>query len=379
MGHEKPSWVYLLAVVLAVAIHLFHFKLWFAAHFMYGHILLVAFLISFILTPEVRQLAHKIGVLDHPGGRKTQRKPVALLGGMAIYAAFALAVVQNLSFTPPLAGMCIGATIIFLVGVLDDWLGLLPQTKLLGQIIAVLVMTNMGFWGGTVKQIVILVFVIGITNAFNFLDGMDGLAAGLGAIASFFYTALALATAQHDVAIVSVALGGACLGFLVYNFRPASIYMGDCGSTLIGFLLASMAVVGGWYQNERDVIVSLAVPGLILGVLIFDMAMTSILRFVEGKVRTVPELLAYAGRDHVHHRIEKAGFTVVGTVLVLYAASTALGLLALSVRAMAPFERTLTLALVILCAAALLPLMHRIERRSAPPPAAPPLTDPPPA
>lgn len=375
MTGDKPSAVYLVAVALAVAIHLFHFKLWFISHFVYGHILLVAFLVSFILTPEVRQFARKIGVLDRPGGRKTQAQPVALLGGMAIYAAFAIAIIQNLNFTLPLKGMCIGATIIFLIGLLDDAIGLLPQTKLLGQIVAVLVMTNMGFWGGTLKQTVILLFVIGVTNAFNFLDGMDGLAAGLGAIASFFYTALALATGQADVAIVSVALAGACLGFLVYNFRPASIYMGDCGSTLIGFLLASMAVVGGWYQDERDVIVSLAVPCLILGVLLFDMAMTSILRFVEGKVRSIPELLSYAGRDHVHHRLEKAGFSVAGTVFTLYACAAGLGTLALFVRTMAPPERNMTLGLILLCGALLLVVMHRIERAHAERAAAPnPLT-----
>ena len=357
------SLVYLLAVAAAVAIHLFRVKLWFISHFVYGHILLVAFLVSFILTPEMREFARKIRLLDHPGGRKTQREPVALLGGAAIYAAFALAIVQNLNFTPELKGMCVGATIIFLVGLLDDTIGLLPQTKLLAQIVAVLVMTNMGFWGGTAKQIVIIVWVVGITNAFNFLDGMDGLAAGLGAIASIFYTVLALSTQQSNVAIVSVALAGACLGFLVYNFRPATIYMGDSGSTLIGFLLAAMGVVGGWYQDERELVVSLAVPCLILGVLIFDMTMTSILRFVEGKVRTIGELLSYAGRDHVHHRLEKAGLSVVGTVLTLYAAAGALGLAALAVRRLDPGPRGATLGAILATGALLVAWMHRVEKR----------------
>ena len=354
---------YVISIMMAIILELFDVKIWFKHHFPYGHILLIGFLVSFILTPEIREFAKKVNILDHPGGRKIQKEAVPLLGGVAIYAAFSLAIIQTLDFTLAMKGICIGATMIFIIGILDDTIGLMAKTKLLGQIIAVLIMTNMGYWGGTEKQFIIIIWVIGITNAFNFLDGMDGLAAGLGAISAIYFTILAVITHQQAIAIISVALAGACLGFLIYNFSPASIYMGDTGSTLIGFLLASISMVGGWYQDEKQIIVSLSVPVLILGVLIFDMIMTSILRFIEGKVKTIPELLAYAGRDHIHHRIQKSGISSVNTVLFIYIISALSGLLAFFVRSMDNFSRIITLILVFIIVVLAIIKMYKIEKK----------------
>lgn len=351
------------AVLLVVTLEMFTVKTWFVTNFHFGHILLVSFLISFIITPEIREFARKTGVVDNPGGRKTQKKPIPLLGGMAVFIAFGLAIFQNLNFTIGMKAMCFGATIIFVLGLLDDTVGLMAHTKLLGQISAVLIMTNMGYWGGSVKQVVIIIWVVGVTNAFNFLDGMDGLAAGLGVIASLWFTVLAMVTGQLDVAIVTTALAGACLGFLVFNFRPATIYLGDAGSTVIGFLLASVGVIGGWHFEERNLLVSLGVPCMILSILIFDLLMTTILRFKEGKVKTIPELLAYTGRDHVHHRIEKAGFSVVQTVLILYCVAILTGGLAIGFRLMSLFWQQVTcvsLGVIVLLA---LRWMHNIEKK----------------
>jgi UDP-GlcNAc:undecaprenyl-phosphate GlcNAc-1-phosphate transferase len=137
--------------------------------------------------------------------------------------------------------------------------------------------------------------------------------------------------------------------------------MGDAGSTLIGYLLASISVVGGWYQDERSIIVSLSIPMLILGILVFDILMTSILRFVEGKVKTIPELLSYAGRDHVHHRIEKMGFNVVQTVFILFAVANFLGALALVVRVIDFSGLLLILFLLFFVVIMLIIKLHRVE------------------
>jgi UDP-GlcNAc:undecaprenyl-phosphate GlcNAc-1-phosphate transferase len=138
--------------------------------------------------------------------------------------------------------------------------------------------------------------------------------------------------------------------------------MGDAGSNLIGFLLAAVGVAGGWYQDERSIVVSLSVPVLILSVLIFDMVMTSILRFVEGKVKNIPELLAYAGRDHIHHRIQKSGFSTVRTVLIIYLISATTGLLALYIRTVGEFWRYSILTVVVLITVLGIVNMYKIEK-----------------
>jgi UDP-GlcNAc:undecaprenyl-phosphate/decaprenyl-phosphate GlcNAc-1-phosphate transferase len=168
-----------------------------------------------------------------------------------------------------------------------------------------------------------------VTNAVQFLDGMDGLAGGLGVIAGLFFAVTAYQTGQGYLFFLAAPLVGACLGFLPYNFRPggAQIFLGDSGASFIGFTLAGVAVMGEW--SDDDPLVALLTPALILAVPLFDIAFVGIVRVVTGKVHTLREWLAYTGKDHIHHRFEAAGLTKRQSVLLIYFIAGTLGLSAI--------------------------------------------------
>jgi UDP-GlcNAc:undecaprenyl-phosphate/decaprenyl-phosphate GlcNAc-1-phosphate transferase len=188
-----------------------------------------------------------------------------------------------------------------------------------------------------------ILWFVTVTNAIQFLDGMDGLASGLGVIAGIFFSITALQTEQRYLMYLSAALVGACLGFLPYNFRPgrAQIFLGDSGATFIGFTLAGLAVMGEW--AEGDPIIALLTPSLILGVPLFDIAFVGVARIVTGKVHSLPEWLAYTGRDHIHHRFEQLGLTKRQSVLLIFFLASTLGLSAILLRDATPREATLIL------------------------------------
>jgi UDP-GlcNAc:undecaprenyl-phosphate GlcNAc-1-phosphate transferase len=188
-----------------------------------------------------------------------------------------------------------------------------------------------------------VLWFVTVTNAVQFLDGMDGLAAGLGAIAGLFFSLAALRTGQPYLMFLAAALVGACLGFLPYNFRPggASIFLGDGGASFIGFTLAGLAVMGEW--SEHDPVVALLTPTLILAVPLFDILFVSVARVVQGKVRTLAEWLAYTGRDHIHHRFEALGLGRAQSVLLIYFIAATLGLSAMVLSEARPGEAWLVL------------------------------------
>ena len=302
-------------------------------------ILITALLISCLITPLVRVIATKIGAMDMPGGRKIHKEPTPRLGGIGIYIAFMTSIILNFHFSLALKGVVIGGTIIFLMGVIDDIKGLKASIRLIGQLIAVMILikcgvvlntfphTNMGY----IWNILLTIFwVIGIINALNFLDGMDGLAAGITAISSFMFFIIALSTGQHYLGYLAIALIGTCIGFLFYNFKPASIFLGDSGSTLLGFLLASFAVIGWW--AEKNILVALGIPVLILGVLIFDMIYITVSRIASGRAKNFTEWIECAGKDHLHHRLFNLGLSEKQTVLMIYLISLVLGISALVLR-----------------------------------------------
>jgi len=307
----------------------------------WAYLLLLAFGIGYVLTPPVHWLAHRLGMVDVPRGRKAHQRPTALLGGAVVYLAFAVTVLWNFSFSTQLKGVALAGTLIFLMGLVDDWRGLSAPVKLVCQLGAVAILIQYevvisffphGFWGDAGEWFLTALWVVGITNAVNYLDGMDGLAAGSCAINAFFFSLVALQSHHDFMVYLALPMLGSCLSFLPYNFRfrqPAHIFLGDAGSNFLGFMMASLGIMGDWAGDE---LVKLIVPVLILGVPIFDMSFTSFMRVWSGQVRSVGQWLSYAGRDHIHHRLEALRIGRGGAVLVIYAVTTWLGLSALVLR-----------------------------------------------
>ena len=300
---------------------------------------LLSFAVGYVLTPVVHALAHRFGVLDVPRGRKAHKAPTALLGGVAVYAAFALTVLRNFSFSVELKGVALGGTLIFAIGLIDDYRELPAKVKLLAQLVAVGILIQYGvvisflpdtIWGNLGEWLLTAFWIIGITNAVNFLDGMDGLATGMCGIMAAFFSLVALQNQQVFMAYLALPLVGACLGFLPYNFRvsrPAAIFLGDSGSTFLGFMMAALAVMGNWAFDHT---VRLIVPVLILGVPIFDMTFTTFMRLKTRQVRGFREWLEFTGRDHIHHRMADLRIGSTRAVLSIYAVTVWLGLSALA-------------------------------------------------
>lgn len=293
---------------------------------------LAAMLLSLAVTPVVRFWGYQWGILDRPNARKVHHDPVPRLGGLGIYFSFALVLLVMWPW-PEAAKFLIPAGLMFLVGLLDDIHDLRPVIKLAGQVAAAVVlallgvriqfMTNplggmiyLGWWGIPLT----ILWVVGLTNVVNLVDGLDGLAAGVVFIAAASVFFVGLAGGQTLVALLAVILAGAMLGFLPYNFHPASIFLGDGGSQVAGFLLAAIAAAGA---VKGPTTLALGVAIMALGVPIFDTFFAVVRRFWSGRPIYV------ADRDHLHHRLLARGFSQREAVLLVYGMTTLLGGLAL--------------------------------------------------
>ncbi len=274
---------------------------------------LVAFLASFGLTPFVRMLASRSGAIDYPDARKTHHAPTPRLGGVAVLSGLVLALGRSARIDDELLTIAVCALALMLAGALDDTRGVSARLRLLLQVVCALIIIGAGVRlnllpgtaGAAVNVALSILWIVGITNAYNFIDGLDGLAASLGALIAVLLSLVALRGGQPDLQAVCLALAGALLGFLPHNLRPgrsATIFLGDSGSASVGFLLAALAIKGDW--AERDPLVALAAPVLIFSVLIYDMIQTTILRIVGGRVRSFRDWVEYVGRDHIHHRFQ---------------------------------------------------------------------------
>jgi UDP-GlcNAc:undecaprenyl-phosphate GlcNAc-1-phosphate transferase len=305
----------------------------------WAYLVALAFALGLVGVPVVRALARWWGVLDRPAARKVHVVATPLLGGAAVYAAFAATVLFNFTFSRELKGVALGATLLVVVGVLDDLLDLAARWKLAGQVAAAAVAMVYGVvldtvptaWPGSaaINVALTLLWFLTVTNAVQFLDGMDGLAAGVGAIAGLFFSLAALQTDQPYLMFLAAPLVGACLGFLPYNFRPgrpATIFLGDAGASFIGFTLAGLAVMGHWAESD---FIGLLTPILILAVPLFDIVFVGTVRVVTGKVHSFGEWLAYTAKDHIHHRFEALGLTRTETVLLIFFIAATLGLSAM--------------------------------------------------
>ncbi len=301
-------------------------------------LMLLALGLSGTLTPLAAWLARRVGAIDSPGGRKIHDRPTPLLGGAAIYVAFLVAVLASSGLTRELWGVVLAASLIFVIGFVEDTRGVPATVRLLFQTIAVIILVRSGvvltflpptWWGVAGEWILTFLWVVGITNAFNFLDGLDGLAAGSAIINAFFLGAYAVATDQAGLALLSFSLMGAAAGFLPYNYKPhrrdagGEIFLGDSGSTFLGFTLASLAVMGDWAEGSpKDMIV----PVLIMAVPIFGMILITIMRVREGLVHNFTEWIVYTGRDHFHHRLLGLGMRKKEAVAIIYLVSLCLGI-----------------------------------------------------
>ncbi len=328
---------YPLAILAVLILFLFPVKNWFAQEGLrWLYIALFSFLISFLLVRPTRAVARRQGIMDVPDGRKLHREPTPLLGGVAIYLAFVVSLLVNSILTPAVWGLVIAGTAVVVISVIDDVRPLPASLKLGILILAAGIVIASGtsltlfptrvLWGQVLNIVLTILWIVGITSAMNFFDGMDGLAAGLAAITSLFLGIIAFQSEQVFFGLMAAALMGSTLGFLPYNFRPgkrATIFLGDAGSHFLGFMLASLAVMGEWAEHD---VVNLAAPLLIFGVFIYDMLYITVERVALGKVKNVREWIEYVGRDHLHHRMEKVLGRKEYAALFVYALSLTLGL-----------------------------------------------------
>jgi UDP-GlcNAc:undecaprenyl-phosphate GlcNAc-1-phosphate transferase len=344
------------------------FRSW---HLLWLYLALLAFAAANFAVPVVRALAARWGVLDNPAARKVHAVATPLLGGAAVYAAFATTVLFNFTFSLQLKGVAVGATIVVLVGIADDIMDIPARVKLAGQLAGAVAAILYGVGLNVVPQsvpgaayvnlLLTVLWFLTVTNALQFLDGMDGLAAGLGVIAGVFFSIAALQTNQPYLMFLGAALVGACLGFLPYNFRPggATIFLGDSGASFVGFTLAGLAVMGEWSSDNP--VVALLTPALILAVPLFDIGFVGVSRIVTGKVHSLHEWLAYTGKDHMHHRFEALGLTKRQSVLLIFFIAGTLGLSALLLKIATPREAALLLVQAA-CVLAIIAVLEGVGR-----------------
>ena len=314
--------------------------------------LVVALVVALVSTPVVKNLAIKVKAVDVPkDGRRMHDHPIPRMGGLAIFLGFLLSVLLFLELNPQMRGMLLGAVIIVVLGIFDDIYSLRAMFKFVVQIVAALVAVLSGnvieavsnpnvfsadlYWElGWLKIPVTIIWIVAITNAVNLIDGLDGLACGVSTISSMTLLVIALVASEPNVAILMAALAGGCLGFLPYNMNPAKIFMGDTGSTFLGYILAVVSIQGLF---KFYTIISFAVPFLMLGLPIFDTCFAFIRRIAHGQSPM------HADRSHVHHRLIDMGFNQKQAVAVLYIISAILGLSAVVLTTSGPVKAMLLL------------------------------------
>lgn len=298
----------------------------------------VAAVLSYFFTPPVKNFAHKVGAIDVPkDARRMHKKPIPRLGGLAIYGGFLCSILIFGQLDETMLCVLLGAAIIVALGIFDDVLALGAKLKFVVQIVAAAIpvcigdlqiglFTNLNPLSdtpfvhlGILAVPATIIWIVGITNAVNLIDGLDGLAVGVSSIAAITMLAVAQLTGNMPIAITMAALAGACIGFMPYNLNPAKIFMGDTGSTFLGYMLATVSIMGLF---KFYAVISFAVPFLILGLPIFDTANAIIRRVAAGRSPMSPD------RGHVHHKLIDMGFNQKQAVAILYAISATLGLTA---------------------------------------------------
>ena len=297
---------------------------------------LAALAVAALLTPLVARLARRVGAVDGVKERGLAREATPLLGGLAIFAAALVAALLFLPLSQPVKGILGGAALITAVGAVDDWRELTPATKLVGQVLAALILVLSGVtvnditlpfihrveFGGA-GDVLTLVGLVGIMNVVNFSDGIDGLAAGVCAISALAFAIIAFDLGAGAAGVLAAITAGAALGFLVHNFHPASVFMGDCGSNLLGLLLGGVIVEGSLKTNA---LIALIGPLVVLAVPFLDTG------FVVAKRIKYRRPVYHADSNHFHHRFHRIGFSQRRTVLYLYGWTVTMAGLAVALR-----------------------------------------------
>lgn len=298
---------------------------------------LIAFGIVVLLTPAVGGVARLLGVVDEPDARRLNVRPIPRLGGLAIFFGILVPSLAFLDLSGEMRGIVLGAAVACVVGAVDDFRGLEPLPKLAGQVAAAAIPCAFGVWidhftfpflgavdlSPWIGMPLTVVWIVAVMNMVNFLDGMDGLAAGVCAISGLTFSILALSLGKADAAILSAIVAGACVGFLRHNFFPARIFMGDSGALVLGFTLASVSVAG-LLKTASTVVLFL--PLLVLAVPILDTSFVVARRLKHGQPISAPD------RSHLHHRFLAIGFSQRRAALTMWAWTASLGAAALATR-----------------------------------------------
>ena len=324
---------------------------------MWGNIaisFLLAFIVSFMVTPYSIKIAEKIGAIDIPkDDRRMRKKSIPKLGGLAVITGFAISLIYLISvmniegsislfdensYFKKLIGVGLGVIIITITGIIDDTKTLKPLQKLFGQVLAAIVAVAFGIQisasdipfiqntelANEISMIVTVIWIIGITNAINLIDGLDGLSSGIALISCISLLIIFALNYSPMIAILMItSLIGALVGFLPFNFSPAKTFIGDTGSNFLGYILSIVSILG---VAKTYTAVVIALPMLVLGLPIFDVVWAIIRRMIKGKSI---KAIFKADKGHLHHRLIARGFSQKQAVLVMYAMSAALGLFAI--------------------------------------------------
>ena len=303
-------------------------------YFKIGVALAVALAISVVVTPIIKRVAKRVGAVDVPKDtRRMHSSPMPMLGGLAIYIGFVAGVLIFAEITQQVRGILFGSVIIVLVGAIDDVKPIHAILKFCIQIVAAMI----AVWHGVLVDVLsnpfaigaseyinlnslsipfTVLWIVGITNAVNLIDGLDGLAVGVSTISSIVMLVIALMLSEFNVALIMAALTGACLGFIPYNFNPAKIFMGDAGALLLGYVLSTMSILGLF---KFYAVVSFVAPFLVLALPFIDTSFAFMRRLFKGQKPWSPD------RGHFHHRLLDMGFSHKQVVLILYAVSLVFG------------------------------------------------------
>ncbi len=304
------------------------------------YIILLSALITYFLTPIVIKLANRFKWLDYPDERKIHTIATPRVGGIAIFVSIVLTLLRNLQFSKEIVGVLLASSIIFCISLIDDIKGVPAIIRLVTQIIATGIIIYFGYQITVVPRnwlfenvfeiLITIIWFVGIVNAINFMDGIDGLVTSYTIFSSLTFLVITILTGQKFLIYIISSLLGSCLGFLPYNWHKAKIFLGDCGATILGFLLATISVVGWW--GEKNPVVSLSTPILILSVPIYDMVYITISRIKNKTVKNFKQWIEYVGKDHLHHRLVSLNFNIPSVVGIIVLISLCLDISVLVLR-----------------------------------------------
>ena len=341
---------------------------------LYASLFALAFVTALAVTAVMIRLAPRLGLVDHPAGEKFHHVATPLGGGIALYLACATVLLFPAMRTTHTLLVVAAGALLAAVGLWDDFRGVPATVKFAILVTLTVALSRHGVAAtttriGVIDLVITVLWVTGVSSAFNAIDNMDGLSTGVASIAALAFFIVAVQTQQWGFGGLCLALVGANLGFLVFNFPPARIFMGDAGSFFLGFTLACLGVLGDWSSNP---VIAAVIPILVLGLPIFDLSFTVVVRHFTGVTRTFAQALNHCGTDHVSHRLVRLGLGTRGTLAVLYLIAASFAISAVSLENAVSAVGVLHLIQALVVAGALAFLVAAPGAASAAPPTAGP-------